>query len=290
MRKKLHTFIYIIIGIGIIAISSIFILKFIGRCYYKAIFNEAHGLRIGNKVTMLGIPIGAVSNIELYEDSVIAIFWIKNIRLKQGASLSLEPLNIFGDKELALYPGKGTTLPPHSTIYGDTKKGLSETIVSLALFVDHLDSLTHEMIYLTSNAQRAFNETAKGLDKTIASVEKEAVRTFEDVRKITSSTYGMIDKSTADLTATVGNLRDMSAQLKSLLETADTSFNMGLYALAKTMAHLDTLTFFLVTGKGTAGRLLTNDTLYTRIDSTICSLKELLIDIKKNPERYFKIF
>lgn len=287
MRKKL---LLLIIGIVIVAIASILILNLVNRCYYKAIFYEAHGLKKGSKVTMLGIPIGAVRNIELHEDSVIATFWIKNIRLKQGATLSLEPLNIFGDKELVLYTGQGDILPPYSTIYGTPKKGLRETIVSLGIFVDHLDSLIHEMIYLTSDAQRAFDETSQGLGKTISSVQQEAVRTLQDVREIATKTHGMMDKSTSALGATIENLRDVSASLKLLLETADTSFSIGLQALANTTARIDTLTALLVAGKGTAGKLLTSDTLYITIDSTLNSLKELLDDIKKNPAKYFKIF
>ncbi len=45
-------------------------------------------------------------------------------------------------------------------------------------------------------------------------------------------------------------------------------------------------------GKGSAGKLLTNDSLYTNLSSSLASLNELLEDMKANPRRYvhFSIF
>lgn len=285
-RKKLLLFIG---GIAII-IAILLSLNSISKYRYRAIFYEAHGLKKGNKVTMLGIPIGKVYDIKLYEDSVIVLFCIKNIKLRQNATLSLEPLNIFGDKELALHPGQGDYIAPNSVIQGSFRKGLRETIVSIGVFVDHLDSLIREMISLTSDVQKTFNYTAQGLERTITSVEQEAVKTLKDVREITTSTQKILSRTTQDFTTTVENLRDISFALKSFLEVADTSFTVGLQALAHTTTKLDTLTSLLITGKGTAGKLLTDDVLYIKIDSTVSSLKELLNDVKKDPPKYFRFF
>ena len=289
-KNKIYRILISLIIAGVIVFSIISILKFTGRHYYKAVFREAPGLKLGNKIFVLGIQVGKVSKIQLYDDSLVATFWVKGTKLKHGTALCLEPKNIFGDKDLILYHGKGDDLPSNSTIYGSYKKGISDAIVSLGSFVDHLDSLTNEMIHLASDAQRAFNETAKGLDKTISTVEREAVTTFKSIREITESTTEMLDKSTSSLTSTVENLRDISNHLKLLLQSADTSLTTGISAIASTTARLDTIASLLIAGKGTAGRLITSDTLYIRIDSTLTSLRELLEDIKKNPQRYLKIF
>lgn len=289
MKKHLKI-LYIVLAIAIVAVSVIQIIRLTGRCYYRAIFTETPRLEIGDKVTMNGITIGAVKNIELYEDSVISTFWVKNVELKEGTKLILEPLNIFEDMELMLYPGKGNILPPGATIPGTSKKGLGKTIISVGIFVEHLDSLAYKMMHLTSDAQQSFNETAKGLEQMIANVEKELLKTLESARKIASSTHGMLDKSTTDLTATIENLRDMSARLKFLVEATDTSFTTSMYAFSKITSRLDTLVSFLLAGKGTAGKLLATDSLYARIDSTLGSLQELIEDIKKNPKRYFSVF
>ena len=45
-------------------------------------------------------------------------------------------------------------------------------------------------------------------------------------------------------------------------------------------------------GKGTAGQLLTNDSLYINLNNGIASLDLLLKDVKANPKRYvhFSLF
>ena len=45
-------------------------------------------------------------------------------------------------------------------------------------------------------------------------------------------------------------------------------------------------------GKGTAGQLLTNDSLYTNLNNSLESLNALLEDMKANPKRYvhFSVF
>ncbi len=45
-------------------------------------------------------------------------------------------------------------------------------------------------------------------------------------------------------------------------------------------------------GKGSAGQLLTNDSLYTNLTATLESLNILLQDMKDNPKRYvhFSLF
>lgn len=290
MQKKLRIFLYIFIGISIAAISFTIIKSFSNRYYYNAIFKEGMGLKKGIKVNMLGIQIGEVSNIELYEDSIIVIFWLKNTRIKQGSTLLLVPTNIFGDKEIVLHQGKGEALPPHSTIYGSSQKGLREAIVSFGTFIDQLDSLTLELTLLTYNAQKAFTETVKGLNETMTNVEKEAVQTLKDVREIAKSTNEMMDRTAVDFATTIENFRNASDHFKSLSETADSVFDVEIIKLIKTSARIDTLVSFLTSGRGTAGRLITDDMLYTKLDSAVVSLKAILDDIKKNPKRYFSIF
>jgi ABC-type transporter Mla subunit MlaD len=239
---------------------------------------------------MHGIEIGKVRAVIVYDDSVEAIFWVKGIRLREGSSLFLEPLNIFGDKELAVYQGEGELLPLYSTIYGVPKSGLSETIVSLGVFLAHLDSLATQMIDLTLEAQKSFDKTTKGLERTISSVEKEVIRTLKSIREITTSTHKMIDKTTLDLTATVENLHSITLYFKTLLTNIDTTLNVTLRSLSRTTARIDTLTSFLIVGKGTAGKLFSTDSLYIEINSMLKSFRMLINDIKENPKRYFGIF
>ena len=59
--------------------------------------------------------------------------------------------------------------------------------------------------------------------------------------------------------------------------------------IEKITGNLNEITSGINNGKGTAGKLLTNDELYNKINNTITSLDSLINDIKNHPERYFHI-
>jgi phospholipid/cholesterol/gamma-HCH transport system substrate-binding protein len=42
-------------------------------------------------------------------------------------------------------------------------------------------------------------------------------------------------------------------------------------------------------GGGTAGQVLNNTSLYQKVDSTLIVLNELIVDIKQHPKKYVKI-
>lgn len=42
-------------------------------------------------------------------------------------------------------------------------------------------------------------------------------------------------------------------------------------------------------GKGTAGKLLTNDELYTKLTTVLDNINALVVDVKQNPRRYFQL-
>jgi phospholipid/cholesterol/gamma-HCH transport system substrate-binding protein len=64
--------------------------------------------------------------------------------------------------------------------------------------------------------------------------------------------------------------------------------NQNLASLERTTAGLDAIIGKIDRGEGTLGLLVNDPTLYHRLDSTVTSMNELLIDLKENPVRYFR--
>jgi len=58
--------------------------------------------------------------------------------------------------------------------------------------------------------------------------------------------------------------------------------------LAEVSKDLREITDKLNSGQGSAGRLLNDDTLITRLESTAARLDSLVADIQRNPGRYVK--
>ena len=126
------------------------------------------------------------------------------------------------------------------------------------------------------------NSTTESLDKIIGSKEKELTATLDNVNKFTK----MLAENSEKMNSTFSNLKTISdtiaaADIYSTISNLKTS-------LEKAALLLNNMN----NGKGTAGKFLTNDTLYTNLTSSLESLNVLLQDMKANPKRYvhFSIF
>jgi phospholipid/cholesterol/gamma-HCH transport system substrate-binding protein len=122
----------------------------------------------------------------------------------------------------------------------------------------------------------SLSNTARGID------EANLKATLENINEFTR----MLSESSGKISATFGNLQSIS----DTIQAADLygSISSLKNSLEKTSDLLENLN----KGKGTAGQLLTNDSLYINLNGSINSLDLLLQDLKANPKRYvhFSLF
>ena len=92
------------------------------------------------------------------------------------------------------------------------------------------------------------------------------------------------------------NSEKFESTIDNLKTISDTIAAADLYTtvmnLKTTLERTSSLMSKMNEGEGTAGQLITNDTLYNNLTSSIESLDLLLKDLKANPKRYvhFSIF
>jgi phospholipid/cholesterol/gamma-HCH transport system substrate-binding protein len=92
------------------------------------------------------------------------------------------------------------------------------------------------------------------------------------------------------------NSGNLSSALSGLESVADTLAAADLYSsvnnLKSSLEQASLLLNNLNEGRGTAGQLMTNDSLYTNLSNTLGSLNLLLADMRTNPKKYvhFSLF
>jgi phospholipid/cholesterol/gamma-HCH transport system substrate-binding protein len=122
----------------------------------------------------------------------------------------------------------------------------------------------------------SLSNTAKSID------EAELKATLENVNKFTQ----MLAENSDKLTSTFSSLENVA----DTLAAADiySSVNNLKLSLEKASVLMENLS----NGQGTAGKLMTNDSLYTNLSNSLESLNLLLLDMKANPKRYvhFSLF
>ena len=114
----------------------------------------------------------------------------------------------------------------------------------------------------------------------------------------------MLDENRANLVALTSNLNKLSTslvetekELKPLLaKTGTLADSLNALRLGetvqnanRTIGELHTLLASVESGKGTAGKLIKDETLYNNIDRTVVSLNKLLTNLREHPKRYINI-
>ncbi|MPY86217.1 MAG: MCE family protein, partial [Actinophytocola sp.] len=71
---------------------------------YQAVFADAAGLQVGEAVTLAGIKVGKVDEIELEGAQVVVSFFAKGADLPDATRASIEIKTLLGQHHLALTP------------------------------------------------------------------------------------------------------------------------------------------------------------------------------------------
>ena len=103
----------------------------------------------------------------------------------------------------------------------------------------------------------------------------------------------MIDSSKTDINITLQNTKRITANFAKVSDTlANTNFGETIRTLQTTLTNVNGLLSNIESGKGTLGKLATDDAMYTNLTNASKELEELLKEMKLNPKRFvhFSLF
>ena len=114
-----------------------------------------------------------------------------------------------------------------------------------------------------------------------------------DLRATIASVNSIVDSNSSNLKETLKNTNQITQNLSKVSDTLANS-NLGeiMRKAEYTLTSVNTLLDGINNGKGTAGKLLNDDALYTNLTEMSQELEELLRDMKLNPKRFvhFSLF
>ena len=97
---------------------------------------------------------------------------------------------------------------------------------------------------------------------------------------------GDVSKAAGKLVALEDEMLEFSSKLNEI------EYKELVASLEASLKNIEAVTAALDNGEGTAGKLLKDDSLYTKLNQTCEAATALLEDLKKNPKRYvhFSVF
>ncbi len=260
------------------------------------LYDEVEGLELGAKVTINGLNIGKVSNIDLYPGTtkiLVTMSLRPDMKFSPNSTAVLYEAGLIGGKAISISPdfASGAVIKSGDTLPAAVQPGLTQLInqqiaplqQKITSTLTSVDSLfVGVRNVLDAQTQTNLKTSLEGLSRTIKNIDG-LTNTME---KIVDSNKNEIDTTLKNLAATTDNITTISDSLATL----DVKAILSKYdAIA---VKLDTILGAIEAGEGTAGKLINNTDVYNNLNATLAELEALLSDLKENPKRYvhFSIF
>jgi phospholipid/cholesterol/gamma-HCH transport system substrate-binding protein len=170
-----------------------------------------------------------------------------------------------------------------SASFAPVEANITDMIVQLDSLIIRVNKLISPQ--MTADIQSAV-ANVNGITANLREIsDKEKVQimaSLEDIQKFTA----MLSSNSSSIDSTIKNL----AAISDTIASADLSASLA--SLKSTLQGVDVIITGISKGEGSAGKLMTNDSLYTNLNNTLFSLDQLLKDMQENPKRYvhFSLF
>mgnify|MGYP000672255266 CR=1 FL=1 len=261
-------------------------------------YDNIRGLNKASTVSINGLHVGRVSDITFNTDPkkrgmlVVQIMVEDDFEFSKNSVVKIYSTGIIGGESLAIIPsyegepavsGDYLTGEVESDIFTSVGQSLNPLKTKVERVIIEADSLLIALNdVLDEKTRNSFKRTIQGFETTVSSVNSTL-----------SSLNQLIDSSSVSMSVTLDNTKKMT---ENFAKVSDTLVNANLGETVKTLqATLDNVNGLLAgleEGKGTMGKLMKNDSLYTNLTNASKEMEELLREMKLNPKRFvhFSLF
>ncbi|MCH9031274.1 MAG: MCE family protein [candidate division Zixibacteria bacterium] len=261
---------------------------------FSVYFENVQGLTRGSPVWISGVEVGNVRSIT-FDKSLRKIEVMGRVQNKVWHLVSADSkakigsIGLIGDKFLEIVPGDPSAAPLEDNgvlvaIEDDIGKvfregsdaitSVKEIARNLSEIMDKINSgentlgrmLSDDSLYIRLNA------TLGSLSETVERFNSHQDEMFESIEDGVES-FGRLTDALLDSGGTVGRLL----------------FDSTLYGdLTNLVADLSSIAGKMESGEGSAGALVNDIELYENTKNMLARLENLILDIEKNPRKYFK--
>lgn len=254
---------------------------------YYACYTDVTGLSNTTPIYTNGVRIGIVDGISYNynkpDNIVVRLKINKDLRIPSGSVAVLET-ELLGsvNMNLILADNKNHFLTPGDTLQGNIDKGtlsqISAMMPKITALIPRLDS-----ILLSINALTSDSSLVRSLHNA-ESLTANANRTINQISSLTAPAGNLISK----LNSVSSDLDSITKQLSQATNAVD--LKVLVEQLDGTIKNLNKVSSELNSKEGTAGLLLSDPTLYEKLNKVCTDAETLINDIREHPSHYIKFW
>ncbi len=263
------------------------------RTFY-AVYDNVEGLTSSTPVTINGLIVGKVVDIEFKDDTSgklqVKLLVDSDFQFSKNSKAELYETGLIGGKAIAIVPAFDNAENAISDSYleGSVKAGLSELVnQKLTPLQEKMETMMVSADELLSNLNNVFDDETKINIKTSIGDLRSIISNFKETSK---SIDVLVVGNKEKLNTTLTNVENISTNLSKVSDSiAGSNIGKTIKSLESTLKNFDKIIISLEKGEGTMGKLLKDDALYNNLKGASKEMEELLEDIKLHPKRYFRI-
>ena len=280
-----------------------------GKRYTLVAFvGSGSGLRKGGPVAVAGQLAGSLSEIEFLPPDadtsrnlklVVEVDRALSEQIRKDSRAKIKAMGLLGDKIVDISPGtpRYAALKQGDTILVSPSADYEAVVLQASAAINEVVGLTHDLKAITSGITRG--------EGTLGQLVTN--RMLYDQLNVTLSRTTSLMARLENPRGTIGRLLDdpqLYYSLNRMIASADTvigaiSSSDGtvgkllrddtLYVhLVSVVAKADSLVSGMAGGNGTMQKLFTDQQLYDQLLKTVTELNRVLVDVRRDPQRYTK--
>ncbi|MCX7880552.1 MAG: MlaD family protein [Ignavibacteria bacterium] len=290
--------------VSVLATALLIIGIIVGRGYQVSVsmqtikmrFQNSGGLQVSSPVVVNGVKRGVVSSVVNDKGSVLVTATLDHIEdLRKDASATITILEITGGKKVEINPGiSDEPFDPMQEIPGVTASDFAELVSQMGILFSDVKNILNRLDTTLTATNKIF-----GSEKFINNTNQS----IENLNTILTSVKDILVQNQSNIDKTLRNLREISSQLssdysyyqpklKKIITNLEVISDETTRLLSKgeiTLRTVDTLVSEINsvltefrTKKSFANRLIFDEQLGNRLDSTLALLNDFVTQLKKH--------
>lgn len=255
---------------------------------FYSVYDNSQGLLAGDIVTINGMSVGTVTSLSFHPSrngSIVVAFTIDNdLNIPDNTIAKLSP-SLMGSTSINLILGDSRdSAKTGDTLMAGYDKGMLSLITEQILpLKSELENLLVSLNILAVNVNSILDESLKNDIHT--GVSDFAV-SMQNIKVLSSDIQKLVDSDDGKLTMVVDDLENIAGNFSAVSDSLSMINYTGLVnSLEDCITEFNTMIDGINSGKGTAGQLVNNDSLYNNINNAVYTLQTILNEIKENPKK-----
>ena len=261
-----------------------------------ALYENVEGLQVGTKVTVNGLSVGKVADIDFLPgtNKILVSFTIRNdVVFSKNSVAELYEAGLIGGKSIAIHPVYDNSIKFKSgdTLKSSVKPGLTDVVnQQIAPLKQKLEKVLSNADSLFSGVNNVLNTGGKNnLSTTLENLSSAVKNSDEFISRLNS----ISKNQNKNINRTIENLSMITESLNKISDSlSKSSLKQTIYNFEKLSSNFNQVLLEIKNGNGTINKLIYQDSLYQNLKNSSKAIEILLKDLKSNPKRYvhFSLF